>query len=213
MAARKPVAKKAPKAAAKKVPKAAVKPAAKKAAKPKLAGVAGTNPHAEGKWAAAFTPRAPGERRYWLLKSEPTTFSFDDLLKSPNRTTFWNGIRNFAARNFIRDGMQVGDRAFFYHSSTDPQAIVGICEIVREAYPDSTAFDPTSGGYDEGSTREAPTWFMMDVRAVAQFTKPVTLQSLKARKELAEMALLRIGRLSVTPVTAAEWEAILKMAS
>lgn len=208
MAAKKKVAKK--KAT---VAKKSAKPAAKKAGKPKSAPVASGNPHAEGKWASAFTPREPGERRYWLLKSEPTTFSFDDLLKSPNRTTFWNGIRNFAARNFIRDGMQLGDRAFFYHSSTDPQAIVGICEIVREAYPDSTAFDPKNSGYDESSTREAPTWYMMDVRAVAQFTKPVTLLALKERKELAEMALLRIGRLSVAPVTAAEWETILKMAS
>ena len=209
MAAKKKVAKKA--VAKKSLAKKRSKPAAKKSAKP--ATVSGENPHADGKWASAFTPRAPGERRHWLLKSEPSTFSFDDLLRAPNRTTFWNGIRNFAARNFIRDGMQVGDRAFFYHSSTDPQAIVGICEIVSEAYADSTAFDPSNGGYDENSKRDAPTWFMMDVRAVAQITKPVTLQAMKARKELEQMALLRIGRLSVTPVTAAEWETITKMAS
>jgi len=219
MAAKKAAAGKAARKVAKPAAKKAAKPAAKKSVKPaapklaKAAAGSGGNPHADGKWASTFTPRAPGERRYWLLKSEPSTFSFDDLLRAPNRTTFWNGIRNFAARNFIRDGMKLGDRAFFYHSSTDPQAIVGICEIVREAYPDSTAFDPTHGGYDEHSKPDAPTWYMVDVRAVAQITRPVTLQALKARKELEQMALLRIGRLSVTPVTAAEWETITQMAS
>ena len=86
-------------------------------------------------WAAVFTPRTPGERRYWLVKSEPTTFSFDDLLAAKNRTTNWDGIRNFAARNFMRDGMKLGDQVLFYHSSVNPQAIVGVCEVVREAYP------------------------------------------------------------------------------
>lgn len=167
---------------------------------------------AGGAWDAVFAPRSPGEKRYWLVKSEPSTFSFDDLLRIHNKTTHWNGIRNFVARNFMRDGMRVGDRVFFYHSSTEPPGVVGICEVVREAYPDDTAFDPGSGGYDPKSTRENPVWYMVDLRAVAQLTHPVTLEAIKAREELANMALLRIGRLSVTPVTPAEWETICAMA-
>jgi len=101
-----------------------------------------TAPKAEGKWTAALAPRQAGEKRYWLVKSEPETFSFDDLLAAPAKTTHWDGVRNFAARNFLRDGMKRGDRVFFYHSSANPQAIVGICEVVREGYPDPTALDP-----------------------------------------------------------------------
>jgi len=172
-----------------------------------------TAPYEKGKWAAAFAPRAPGERRYWLVKSEPQAFSFDDLLRAPNRTTFWDGVRNFAARNFLRDGMKLGDRVFFYHSTAEPQAIVGICEVVCEGYPDHTAFDRKHPQYDRDSNPDAPQWYMVDVRAVAQFTRPVTLAEIKGRPELAQMALLRIGRLSVTPVTAGEWETICAMAS
>lgn len=184
------------------------KPAAKKAA----AAKAPTQKHAGGAWAAVFTPRAAGERRYWLVKSEPGTFSFDDLLAAKDRTTHWDGVRNFVARNFMRDGMQVGDQVFFYHSSVNPQAIVGICEVAREAYPDSTAFDASHHGYDATSDRDDPTWFMVDLRAVAPLARPVTLAEIKAKPELAGMALLRIGRLSVTPVTAAEWAVIAAMA-
>jgi predicted RNA-binding protein with PUA-like domain len=166
-----------------------------------------------GAWDAVFAPRAPGERRYWLVKSEPDVFSFDDLLRSFNKTTPWNGVRNFVARNFLRDGMKLGDRVFYYHSGSDhPPAIVGICEVVREAYPDETAFDSASEGFDAKSDRSKPTWFMVDVRAVAQFTHPVTLEQIKARKELKHMAILRIGRLSVTPVTPDEWSTITRMA-
>ena|SRR5690349_8899032 len=165
----------------------AAKPAPKKPA-PKKEG---------GAWAAVFTPRAPGERRYWLVKSEPTTFSFDDLLASKDQTTNWNGIRNFAARNFMRDGMKVGDQVYFYHSSTNPQAIVGVAEVVREAYPEPNE----------------PDWSQVDLRAVERLATPVTLSDIKARPELAGMALLRIGRLSVTPVTPREWEVIRRMSS
>lgn len=168
-------------------------------------------PYETGRWAAAFAARAPGERRYWLVKSEPETFSFDDLLRAPGRTTHWDGVRNFAARNFLRDGMKMGDHVFFYHSSTNPQAIVGVCEVVREGYPDHTAFDRSHHGYDADSDPDAPTWYMVDVRAVAPLAHPVTLADIKARPELADMALLRIGRLSVTPVTAREWEVIQQM--
>lgn len=166
-----------------------------------------------GAWDAVFRPRAPGEKRYWLVKSEPEVFSFDDLLRIHNKTTHWNGIRNFAARNFMRDGMKLGDRVFFYHSMSGDPGIVGICEVVREAYPDSTAFDSASDGYDAKSTKDAPTWFMVDLRAVAQLTRPVTLAEIKAYRELQGMALLRIGRLSVTPVTTAEWQTITEIAN
>lgn len=166
---------------------------------------------AEGKWTAALAPRAAREKRFWLVKSEPDVFSFDDLLAAPGKTTHWDGVRNFTARNFLRDGMKLGDRVFFYHSSAVPQSIVGICEVAREAYPDPSAFDRKHHGFDEGSKKESPTWFMVDLRAVERLKRPVTLSEIKATPSLAGMALVRIGRLSVTPVTTDEWEAILKM--
>ena len=190
----------APKKSAKKKP-ATKKRATKAAAKQKSGGA----------WDATFAPRAPGERRYWLVKSEPEVFSFDDLLRIHNKTTHWNGVRNFAARNFMKDGMKSGDRVFYYHSGSDP-GIVGICEVVREAYADDSAFDPASEGYDAKSDRAKPTWYMVDLRAVAQLTRPVTLEEIKERKELKNMAILRIGRLSVTPVTAGEWDVICRLA-
>ena len=183
---------------------AARKKSARKATKPKKSA---------SPWDAVFAARRPGERRYWLVKSEPDVFSFDDLLRIHNKTTHWDGIRNFAARNFLRDGMKLGDRVFFYHSMSDAQSIVGICEVVREGYPDPSAFDPASHGYDAKSKKDAPTWFMVDLRAVAQFTHPVTLTEIKRRPELKDMALLRIGRLSVSPVTADEWQIITAMAN
>ena len=167
---------------------------------------------ATGAWAHVFAPRTPGEVRYWLVKSEPDTFSFDDLQKLPKKTTMWDGVRNFVARNFIRDGMKRGDQVFFYHSSTKPQAIVGVCEVVKEAYPDPTAFDSRHDGFDEKSDKDDPTWFAVDLKAVEPLPRPVTLVELKANKALAGMALLRIGRLSVTPVTKKEWETIREVA-
>jgi predicted RNA-binding protein with PUA-like domain len=174
----------------------AKKTVAKTAAKPAKAA---TKPAKKegGAWAAVFTPRAAGERRYWLVKSEPTTFSFDDLLAAKNKTTNWDGIRNFAARNFMRDGMKLGDQVFFYHSSTNPQAIVGVAEVVREAYPEPNE----------------PDWSQVDLRAVERLANPVTLADIKTKPELAGMALLRIGRLSVTPETPTEWEDIRGMGS
>jgi len=166
-----------------------------------------------GKWAAAFAPRAPGERRYWLVKSEPEVFSFDDLMKAPKQTTGWDGVRNFAARNFLKDGMKRGDRVFFYHSMGKPQAIVGICEVVREGYPDPTALDRKHPAHDPKSDPKDPTWFAVDLKGVERLPRAVSLPEIKARPELAEMALVRIGRLSVTPVTAKEWETIVAMGS
>ncbi len=168
--------------------------------------------YTKGQWADTFRPRSPGEKRYWLVKSEPDTFSFEDLLKAPRKTTQWDGVRNHVARNFMRDGMQVGDRVFFYHSSTNPQAIVGICEVARAAYPDPTALDPKHPAYDPKSDAADPTWFMVDLRAVDRLARPVTLAEIKKRPELAKMALLRIGRLSVSPVTEREWDVIRAMA-
>ncbi len=168
-------------------------------------------PYETGAWAQVFAPRAPGEQRYWLIKSEPDVFSFTDLMASPRKTTCWDSIRNSGARNFLRDGMKRGDRCFFYHSNAEPSAIVGVCEVVREGYPDHTAFDPSHAYYDEKSNSKTPTWYMVDVRAVSAFSRPVTLPQIKADPALSQMALLRVSRLSVVPVTAAEWEHICRL--
>ena len=167
-------------------------------------------PYGEGKWAAAFE-RVDGERRYWLIKSEPDVFSYDDLVAAPNQTTCWDSIRSTGARNFLRDGMKVGDRAFYYHSNAEPSSIAGICEVVREGYPDTTAFDPKHAYYDPASDPSAPTWFMVDVRALSKFAHAVSLAELKARPELADMSLLRVSRLSVVPVQPHEWEIVVRM--
>jgi predicted RNA-binding protein with PUA-like domain len=150
--------------------------------------------------------RAP---RHWLLKSEPESFGFDHLLAAPDRTTCWDGIRNYQARNFMRDDMRVGDLAFFYHSNTEPAGIAGIVEVVRDAYPDHTAFDADDPHHDPKSRPDAPTWLMVDVRAIEKFPMLVSLDTLRADPALAEMVVLRRGnRLSVTPVTAAEWKRV-----
>ena len=164
-----------------------------------------------GPWGKCFLPRAAGERRYWLVKSEPDVFSWNDLLAAPGRTTHWNGVRNYSARNFMTNGMKQGDLVFFYHSNADPQAIHGICEVAREAYPDPTQFDARHDGYDAKARRDSPIWFMVDLRAVAPLAVPVTLPMIKAAKALAQMAIIRTGRLSVIPVTVAEWETIVKL--
>jgi predicted RNA-binding protein with PUA-like domain len=164
-----------------------------------------------GPWGKCFRPRAEGERRYWLVKSEPDVFSWEDLMAAPRRTTHWNGVRNFAARNFMRDGMKKGDLVFFYHSNAEPPGIVGVCEVSRESYPDHTAFDRRHDGYDEGSSPDHPTWLMVDLRAVESLLRPVTLPMLKSSKPLARMALIRTGRLSVIPVSPLEWETIVAM--
>ncbi len=168
-------------------------------------------PYEQGKWAHVFAPRTKGERRYWLLKSEPEVFSFDDLQAAPKKTTGWDSVRNSGARNFLRDGMKVGDLAFYYHSNAEPSAIVGICEVVRAAYPDATAFDKTHDYYDAKSDPEAPTWFMVDVRAVSKFARPVTLPEIKAHAMLSQMALVKVGRLSVVPVTKSEWDVVVAL--
>ena len=149
-------------------------------------------------------------RRYWLVKSEPETFSFDDLLASPNRTTHWDGVRNYAARNHLRE-MKKGDQVLFYHSSSKPAAIVGTAEVVREAYPDHTAFDPKDPHFDPKSKADAPAWFMVDIKGLKPLSIPVTLEQVKKTKSLQKMALVRLGRLSVQPVTEEEWETVMKL--
>ncbi len=204
MPAKKSAAKKAP---AKKAPASmapAKKAAAKKAAPKSM-------PYDKGAWAAAFSARAPGEQRYWLIKSEPDVFSFDDLMTAPKQTTCWDSVRNSSARNFLRDGMKKGDLAFYYHSNAEPSAIVGICEVVREGYPDPTALDPAHDYYDAMSNADTPTWFMVDVKAVTKLKSPVALPEIKNSAALSEMALVRVGRLSVVPVRPNEWETVIAM--
>jgi predicted RNA-binding protein with PUA-like domain len=151
-------------------------------------------------------------RRHWLFKSEPTTFSFADLLAAPGRRTSWNGVRNYQARNLLRDEIRVGDGVLFYHSSTEPLAVVGTCSVVEAGYPDDTAFDPASPYHDPRSRREEPTWFMVDIRAVAAFPNPVTREQMLREKALSGMMLLQRGaRLSVQPVTREEWRTILRL--
>ena len=155
---------------------------------------------------------AAAARRYWLAKSEPDVFSFADLQASESQTTCWDGVRNYQARNFLRDGMQRGDLVLFYHSSTEPAAIVGLAEVVREAYPDHTAFDARDPHYDPKSKADSPTWMMVDLRAVEPLVHPLTLVDLRSVKGLESMVLLQRGsRLSVQPVTAKEWAIVYRM--
>lgn len=149
---------------------------------------------------------------YWLMKSEPDVFSIDHLASRPQQTEYWDGVRNYQARNMLRDQMQVGDQVFFYHSNCKVPGIVGIAEIVRAGYPDHTARNPEGKYYDPKSTEDKPIWYMVDVRLVRKLRRAITLEELKQRPELAEMPLVRRGnRLSVMPVSAQEWEAILAL--
>lgn len=162
--------------------------------------------------AVVVCPRYPSIRknmRYWLLKSEPDSYSFSDLMAEPRKTTFWDGVRNYQARNFMRDDMKRGDLAFFYHSGGKPPAIAGIVEIVRESYPDPSAFDPKSKYFDPKSDPDDPTWYLVDVKAVKQFADPISLPSLRDVKGLDGLELLKRGsRLSVQPVSSRHWQII-----
>ena len=143
---------------------------------------------------------------HWLMKSEPDEFSIDDLAAAPGRTTPWFGVRNYQARNFMRDAMRVGDRAFFYHSSCPEPGIAGVAEVASAAYPDASQFDPKSEYYDAKSTPAAPRWLNVDMKLVKK-TRFVPLADLRAHRELAGMLVLQRGnRLSITPVTSAEWK-------
>jgi len=146
--------------------------------------------------------------RYWLMKSEPDECSIDDVLAAPRRRTPWSGVRNYQARNFMRDEMRVGDGVLFYHSSCAEPGIAGIAEVASAPYPDASQFDRASPYYDPGAKREAPRWMNVDVRALRK-TRLVPLAELREHKALAKMVLLRPGnRLSITPVSAAEWKYI-----
>jgi predicted RNA-binding protein with PUA-like domain len=144
--------------------------------------------------------------RYWLMKSEPDVFGIDDLERAPRKTTAWWGVRNYQARNFMRDDMRVGDLAFFYHSSCAQPGIAGIVRVSRRAYPDQTQFDPKSEYFDPKSTREEPRWVNVDVTLVRK-TRLLPIQELRTFPQVAQMRVLqRANRLSITPVSEAEWK-------
>ena len=153
-------------------------------------------------------------RNYWLMKSEPTAYSIDDLAAEPDKTTYWDGVRNYQARNLMRDEFRKGDRAFFYHSNAKPMAIVGTVRIVREAYPDHTAWDPNDEcHFDPKSDPENPTWVMVDCKLIKKFATPVTRDMLREDDVTAGMMVMAKGsRLSVRPVTEEQWNAVHELA-
>ncbi|MCB9638075.1 MAG: EVE domain-containing protein [Myxococcales bacterium] len=152
------------------------------------------------------------ERRYWLMKSEPDAFSFDDLRSRPKATSPWDGVRNYQARNFMRDQMQVGDRVLFYHSNANPPGVAGVAEIVSSSYPDPTQFDPKSKYFDPKSSEESPRWFLVDVRALKELPCFVPLAELRKESALVDMLLLQRGsRLSITPITESHYRHIVGM--
>lgn len=149
----------------------------------------------------------------WLIKSEPGSFSFDDLLSAAEQTTTWDGVRNYQARNFIRDEMKVGDRVLYYHSSTAEPGVVGLAEVASKPYPDPTQFDRRSRYFDPKSSSEQPRWYVVDVRAVRPLARTVTLSELKEDASLAGLKLVQRGsRLSVMPVSGAEFRRIVALA-
>jgi len=150
--------------------------------------------------------------RYWLMKSEPTCFSLDDLEHSPDGVSAWDGVRNYQARNLLRDEIQAGDGVLFYHSSCAEPAIVGLAEVVRGGYPDHTARDPHSDHFDPKASPDNPVWYMVDVRFKTRLPKPLTRDDLRRHPVLQGMMVLQRGsRLSVQPVTADEWRAVLAL--
>lgn len=150
---------------------------------------------------------------YWLFKSEPTAYSFDDLLAEPDQTTGWDGVRNFQARNILRDSIKVGDGVLFYHSSADPPCIAGIAEVVKPGHPDPTAFDRKAQHFDPKSNSDDPTWFQVSIKAVRPIEPPLSLSFLNTIPALSGMELLRKGsRLSVQPVTEKEWKTVVSLA-
>ncbi len=150
---------------------------------------------------------------YWLMKTEPETFSFEDLCKAPQRTTCWEGVRNYQARNLLRDSVKLGDRVLIYHSNIEIPAIAGVAEVVREGYPDPHALNPKSEYYDQKAAKKgASPWYMVDVRAISRFQSPVSRDQLKAGSAFKNMMVLKKGaRLSVQPVTAKEFEKIVAL--
>lgn len=151
---------------------------------------------------------------YWLLKTDPDSFNIDDLAHAPRQTTAWDGVRNFQARNMLRDAMHTSDRAFLYHSNCAEPGIVGSVEVTRSGYVDVTAFDPHDHHFDPRSTEEKPLWYCVDIALRRQFSRPITLAELRRQPALHGLMILRRGnRLSVTPVTSQHWRHILKLAA
>jgi len=164
-----------------------------------------------GAWKIPAQTRADDEDTCWLVKSEPDVFSFADLVKEPKKTAHWDGVRNYTARNFMRDAMRKGDPVLFYHSNTKPPHVAGLCRVVKEGYPDPTAFDPREKYFDPKSKRDAPRWFVVDVKAVKALT-PVSLDDMKANPNLEEMLVVQRGqRLSVQPVSRRHLHEVLRM--
>ena len=150
---------------------------------------------------------------YWLVKSEPDCFSIDDLSVAKGQTTHWDGVRNYQARNTLRDQMKLGDQVLFYHSNAKPPGIAGVAEVVREGYPDTTAFDPKHEHYDPKSKPASPTWYMVDLKLIARFSRELSLPELRQVSQLAGMTLLQRGsRLSVQPVSPQEFKTVLALA-
>jgi Uncharacterized conserved protein len=147
---------------------------------------------------------------HWLFKTEPSTYSVEDLMREANQTCTWDGIRNYQARNFIRDQMEVADEILLYHSRCTPTAVVGLAKVVRSAYPDPAQFDHTSPYYDAKSPADNPRWLCVDIQFMNKFITPVTLEVIKKTNVLNDMVLVKQGRLSIQPVTAAEYKAVVK---
>jgi predicted RNA-binding protein with PUA-like domain len=151
--------------------------------------------------------------QYWLMKTDAGSYSIQDLAAEKKQTTFWDGVRNYQARNYMRDEMKTGDKALFYHSNTESPAIVGVATIVREGYPDHTSWDPDDKHYDPKSTAQNPRWFMVDIKLEQIFDEPLLLDDLRSVAALKDMEVLRKGsRLSVQPVRKAEFDAVLQLA-
>ncbi len=149
---------------------------------------------------------------YWLMKSEPSTFGIDHLIACPNQTDGWDGVRNYQARNMMRDQMKLGDRVFFYHSNCHPPGIIGIMEVVQESHPDMTALDPESKYYDPKASIDNPRWFQVAVKFVDKFHQLISLEKLRLTPGLEDLALLRKGnRLSIMPITPEQWSIILRL--
>ena len=151
-------------------------------------------------------------KRYWLFKSEPSAYSFPDLMDEPDQTAEWDGVRNYQARNFLRDEVKEGDGVLFYHSNASPPSVVGTAVVVREGYPDFTAWDPDSDHPDAKSTPENPRWFMVDVKGLEALPNEVTLAQIRANPALEDISLFKRPRISIHPITQQEWDTILAMA-